>query len=423
MKRSRLGSKAGFTLVELLVVIAIIGILIALLLPAVQAAREAARRNQCSNNMRQISIGAHNFHDVNDKLPPARMSEERAGATAALVTGYNQLTGVPPTVTGSPTAVPSLGPNWAVLSAPFYENEALYKAFGGNLKGTLASGYWDPNQNPAQIVNPYQWFYDAVANPVGTASNPQDLTPVRETRVTTLMCPSDSGHEVGFNGLAIPAATTGQSTPPAVAPPGRWGRGNYAINAGPCEMTIDGVPSPCSTQGYAHPFPGNTMMNIPGLSAAGPTGVNFGIKLATLTNQDGTANTALFCELKVGLVADDIRGTWAIGLPGASVIANGASGSTRIPNDKNVLGDTIIGCQSLLNLYGGDQTKLVALKMPCTELTGISQANAARSNHPSGCNVAMCDASVRFITNTISQRTWFRILSRIDGEAINLETN
>lgn len=98
----------GFTLVELLVVIAIIGILIALLLPAVQAAREAARRMQCSNNLKQIGLGLHLYHDAFAQLP--------AGWR-----GYN--------TAGRPHALGSPGWGWAACILPFVEQ--------GNVARTL----------------------------------------------------------------------------------------------------------------------------------------------------------------------------------------------------------------------------------------------------------------------------------------------
>ncbi len=84
--------RAGFTLVELLVVIAIIGILVALLLPAIQAAREAARRSQCLNNCRQLGLAIHNYHDSKKELPPSRMKDRYftwAGVILPYIEGNN----------------------------------------------------------------------------------------------------------------------------------------------------------------------------------------------------------------------------------------------------------------------------------------------------------------------------------------------
>lgn len=98
----------GFTLVELLVVIAIIGILIALLLPAVNAAREAARRSQCTNNMKQIGLALHNYHDVYGGFPPG---------WARTLVGANQVNNVP--LWG-----------WGAMVLPFMEQGSWYDSLG-----------------------------------------------------------------------------------------------------------------------------------------------------------------------------------------------------------------------------------------------------------------------------------------------------
>lgn len=96
----RPGRHRGFTLVELLVVIAIIGILVALLLPAIQAAREAARRTQCVNNMKQIGIALHNYHDTYRILPYGSFNLREVW--------------------------PSNGTNWRALILPFMEQSAIH---------------------------------------------------------------------------------------------------------------------------------------------------------------------------------------------------------------------------------------------------------------------------------------------------------
>jgi len=97
--------RQGFTLVELLVVIAIIGILIALLLPAVQAAREAGRRSQCSNNLRNLAQAVHMYHDTSNMLPP--INSERTSTPPALVNG-------------------GVGWSWITLISPYIEQAHIY---------------------------------------------------------------------------------------------------------------------------------------------------------------------------------------------------------------------------------------------------------------------------------------------------------
>jgi prepilin-type N-terminal cleavage/methylation domain-containing protein len=108
--------KRAFTLVELLVVIAIIGVLVALLLPAVQAAREAARRMQCGNHLKQIGLGLQNYHDVFNSLP--------YGARGRRITGDVVVTGTQTTTVGNGNGT-GYGPSWYVGILPFCEQKNL----------------------------------------------------------------------------------------------------------------------------------------------------------------------------------------------------------------------------------------------------------------------------------------------------------
>lgn len=177
-RRVRNRRPTGFTLVELLVVIAIIGILIALLLPAVQAAREAARRSQCNNNLKQIGLGLQTYADVNKSFPYDALWGLYPNNNFTAFTNTNQLTYHYP---------------WSFQILPFIEQKPLYDAankrwavWNQNPQLGLPGPNFVPSQNPppyfgylqAQQIPPYRCPSDGTFNgpsdipqPTGAAAN------------------------------------------------------------------------------------------------------------------------------------------------------------------------------------------------------------------------------------------------------------
>ncbi|QDS87197.1 hypothetical protein EC9_13750 [Rosistilla ulvae] len=171
-RHNRLNSR-GFTLVELLVVIAIIGILVGLLLPAVQAAREAARRMQCSNNIKQIGLAVHNYHDTFKTFPPG-----------ALLPGTNCNTVAPSEPIMNHTAYQML--------LPFLELNNLYEKFNFSL----------PSGKSLYVG----------ANGCAAATPTTDQLALVTSPVAAFLCPSDPGPEQGDDNHSFSMAKTAYRT-------------------------------------------------------------------------------------------------------------------------------------------------------------------------------------------------------------------
>jgi prepilin-type N-terminal cleavage/methylation domain-containing protein/prepilin-type processing-associated H-X9-DG protein len=216
--------RQGFTLIELLVVIAIIGVLIGMLLPAIQKVREAAARSQCQNNIKQIALALHNYHDVNGRFPPA------------VVMPYAQA-GNDPLTGGSANP---FGPNWAIFILPFIEQQNLY--------------------NQANLLS-----YPGTNNLADLTSYNLSWRNVRGAVIKTYRCPSDSAPDVPF-------------TDPGGAPPEPdWARGNYACNGGTADIDHQiGGDS------------GVNNIPFPGISKGPVMSINFGATLTTIPDGTST---------------------------------------------------------------------------------------------------------------------------------------
>jgi prepilin-type N-terminal cleavage/methylation domain-containing protein len=348
----------GFTLVELLVVIAIIGVLVALLLPAVQAAREASRRTTCNSNIRQFGLAAHNFADVKGKLPEGiQVAQVPRNGDQNILSLYR---------------TPGIGPGWAVLLLPFCEQQSLFDTHSGGINNYLQSNGVD-----------------------------QTWRNVRANRINIFRCPADAFH----NNQNIFSLNDGN-----------WARGNYGANGGPgwLNWTVSGQ----SHDGGARDGSSPGFRQFWG----GPFGVNYGSRMSELTQQDGASNTILINELRVGLNDVDRRGVWAMPVCGSSLTCASSIGDATVPNDANEFSDDIEDCNAVRVKAGiAERTGMSKTKMGCSNdnlpRNWPNWQAQARSLHPSGVQACFADGSTRTIPNNIPQSVWKLLNSREDGQA------
>ena len=374
----------GFTLIELLVVIAIIAVLIALLLPAVQSAREAARRIQCTNNLKQLGLAFANYESTN-------LMWCMGAVTWAGGNGANAGNPLANPVPGGGGTINGL--NWVALILPYIEQGTISSSVNFSL------GYGNSSGMPA-------------------------LATVWYTRLSVLSCPSD-GDQDGFrnsgsgnnNGQDIsgsaPPFPPGNPTGTPMVPVS-----DYLVSYG------DNYASGCNTMGVIFPtesdyrlfppapgqpwigWPGEqgTMLNVLTCTAISPAGslrgmfdVNDGQTVTLASVTDGTSNTISAGESLPAMRADNNVWEWNSGANGTTIPINYPCGqSCSIPG----------------NGWGSPNFA-----------SRCAYANVGfKSKHPGGANFLFVDGSVHFLKTSINMFTYCALGSRAAGEVVSSDS-
>jgi prepilin-type N-terminal cleavage/methylation domain-containing protein/prepilin-type processing-associated H-X9-DG protein len=361
-------ARRGFTLIELLVVIAIIAVLIGLLLPAVQAAREAARRAQCVNNLKQLGIALHNYHDTQGSFPLGGVSNPPPARNW----------GVESCLT------------WRALILPQLEQQNMYNALNIGINASSPTNAYDRGAGFTAWVT--------VAN--------------------TWLCPSDGKNGNGKLPLGSATNPTGQFTqgttpidPFTGQPTQIVSVANYAGSFGDnyCGGPLSGGGLPWETKVGTFPLPGQPQIGHLGYWGTKlPSGSLRGFfdygsaQVATIGSvTDGTSNSIIVGEVLPEKTANS-----------AFFVTNGGTAGTTVP----------INFDS--NTYpAGDAACLQKWETPNPlGCRFSSSAKGFKSRHPGGANFLFADGSVKFLKVSISMGTYCALGSRNGGEVISADS-
>jgi len=360
-------NRPGFTLIELLVVIAIIAILIGLLVPAVQKVRAAAARAQCSNNLKQIGLGLHNYHDVYKQFPVGEFNDDNHnwGWASAILPYIEQ------------------GPLYTQLNAGYLVNFFIFipgngpNVSIGTVNGQTNGLGWDVDN--ANTTNPA-----AGTGPGGGIVNTSAANGGAETVIPIFMCPSDvwpNASPQGYGKLNYLACMGSDVTP--VCNGGVAEAPTWASWSCPSYLTENGI-----------------------LMQSNNNNATITVKLTAIP--DGSSNTALVGEVT------------ANALPGTTnnlYTTNGPTNSGCFPiwagGNPNCSGQG----------YQHNYFRIMDANYPLNmvPITGDFHVNRTfSSQHTTGANFVFADGAVHFITNDIAPLVYQGLGTRNGGEAVEL---